>query len=109
MRKAKDECGDEILAMQDDDLRRLGEVFLAVSAAWREDLVASGGDKGTCVLGAGLAIPYVAKGFRIACWKVVVSPPGQADCGWCVARAQSMLQAALGGGIKVMFKYGWAD
>jgi len=87
--------GPLVLALQDADLEKLAGAREEAFQAWRADLAASGGDRGTCVLGAGLTVPYIPSRKLIARALVVVSPPGQADCSWCRDRAAGILQAAL--------------
>jgi len=74
---------------------------------WHEDMVASGGDKGTCVLGAGLAVWVRKPRARYARQAILVSHPGQSDCSWCRDRAQRWLESQGVQGLH--FEYGTMD
>ena len=98
----------EVLCLQWADLPR-SEDLRRVQRIWREDLAASGGDRGTCVLGAGLAVHFIHHRKRKPETRVLVSPPGQADCAWCSERARRELERILPEGVKVFFEYGRMD
>jgi hypothetical protein len=97
-----------VRCLQDGDLPD-PLLLAAVREKWARDLAASGGDRGTCVLGAGLAVWYLAPRKRRPVLRVLVSPPGQADCAWCAEGATRLLRTFLPEGAEVEFEYGRMD
>jgi hypothetical protein len=74
---------------------------------WRADLEKSGGDRGTCVLGAGFAVWVRKKRARYAKSRLLVAHPGQSDCAWCKAGTEQFLKDAGVEGLH--FEYGTMD
>lgn len=102
--------GTKIWALQDADIASpsVAAAIEAARSAWAEDLSKSGGDRGTCVIGAGLAVPYVGPRKRKIQHLILVEPPGLSDCKWCVHRAREILDKALPG-VEVSFAWGRMD
>ena len=97
-----------VMAFEDADLAVHGSLFGEAGTAWEEDLAQSGGDRGTCVLGAGIAVNYVPPGGRKPRTLLIIRSPGQADCRWCIDRAMAILVSQLGPGM-VFFEPGLMD
>lgn len=98
--------GPVVEAFTDAELPRLQTLFNVAYKIWNRDMLAGGGDCGTCVIGAGFAVYHAPPRVRYARTKIVVSPPGQGDCQWCAAGAEKYLTRH---GIQTIWKYGRMD
>jgi hypothetical protein len=99
---------EQVIAYTEKELQEgwLQNLIRSAAQLWKLDFEGNGGDRGTCVIGAGIAIWVRGHRKRYAKSRVIVAPPGQADCGWCKDRAMVLLEEQLEG---VHFEYGRMD
>jgi hypothetical protein len=72
------------IVYRDADLEALAPALSEAAALWRTrcaEYVAQHGDVGTCVLGAGIAVPYKAPRARTVTYRVMLRPPDTAAQG----------------------------
>lgn len=98
---------EPVPAYRDAELGAFSKAIREAAAMWKADLAATGGDRGTCVMGAGLAVYHLPPRARVPREKVILHPPGQSDCSWCIERARKHLEAAGLQGLH--FEYGRMD
>lgn len=103
----------DVRAYQDKDLDKLQPLFQHAAELWltkQIEYATERGDVGTCVLGAGIQVLYMAPRKRKATYKVIIPAPGyrQGACTW-EASKNEILELLSKFGVEASYNPGFMD
>lgn len=117
MKKVKNFDDSEVNAFQESDLQdpAVASVIAKAKEMWSEICaknVASYGDRGSCVVGAGIAVYYVPKGCRKLGAKIIIAAHNVAKAQGSVTWEDGMeavIEFLKENNINAFYEPGWMD